>query len=340
MTCIRLRAEFENRSPQVRRWRHAIGLICVSTGTAILAQTAFSPAQTPAGTVSAPHGIPFDFSTRQPIVPVRVNGGAPVPFVIDTGASIHLVDSGVARLAQVSNGTPREMRGGGQASVQAQIVEPLTLEAGGIVWNAQRAAVTNLDYPGGKHFAGLLGAPILMRYTVRFVFETRTVQLIDPSTYTPPAGAMLVPFELQEDLPIVHVTVDAGSGSIDARLMVDTGASQFADLNRPFVDAHRLLEVIPDVAPVDRPAAIGGSAPFLYGTARRIVLGGISFDRPRIGLSRASTGSSARADRDGIIGNALLERFVVTVDYRRRTLVLEPRPSIPKEALQSQPPPT
>jgi aspartyl protease len=339
MTRIRLKAEFENRSPQVRRWRHAIGVICVSTCTAILAQTAFSPAPTPAGTVSAPHGIPFDFSTRQPIVPVKVNGGAPVPFVIDTGASIHLVDSGIARLAQVSAGTPREMRGGGQGSVQAQIVEPVTLEAGGIVWNGQRAAVTNLGYPGGKHFAGLLGAPILMRYTVRFVFETRTVQLMDPSTYTPPAGAVLVPFELQEDLPIVHVAIDAGSGPINARLMVDTGASQFVDLNRPFVDAHRLIEGVPDAAALDRPAALGGTAPFLYGTARRIVLGGISFDRPRIGLSRASTGSSARSDRDGIIGNALLERFTVTVDYRRRTLVLEPRPST-IEALQSQPPPT
>ena len=33
--------------------------------------------------------------------------------------------------------------------------------------------------------------------------------------------------------------------------------------------------------------------------------------------------SSSRSERDGIIGNALLESFVVTVDYARRTLVLE-----------------
>ncbi len=28
--------------------------------------------------------------------------------------------------------------------------------------------------------------------------------------------------------------------------MVDTGASQFVDLNRPFVDAHRLVDAVPD----------------------------------------------------------------------------------------------
>ena len=63
--------------------------------------------------------------------------------------------------------------------------------------------------------------------------------------------------------------------------------------------------------------------PFLYGTGRRVTLGGLVFDRPRLGLSRAQSGSSSRTERDGVIGNALLETFVVTVDYTRRTLVLE-----------------
>jgi len=61
----------------------------------------------------------------------------------------------------------------------------------------------------------------------------------------------------------------------------------------------------------------------LAGAGRRVTLGGLVFDRPRLGLSRAQSGSSSRTERDGIIGNALLETFVVTVDYTRRTLVLE-----------------
>ena len=154
-------------------------------------------------------------------------------------------------------------------------------------------------------------------------FAARTVQLFEPSTYKPPAEAVQIPFELQENLPNVRATVDTGSGAIEARLMVDTGSSQFVDLNRPFVDAHRLLETITDASSSDRPAALGGSAPFLYATARRVTLGSLVFDRPRIGLSRAPAGSSARSERDGIIGNDLLRQFVVTVDYSRRTIVLE-----------------
>ena len=65
------------------------------------------------------------------------------------------------------------------------------------------------------------------------------------------------------------------------------------------------------------------TAPFVYATARRVTLAGQVFDAPRIGLSRAQSGSSSRSERDGVIGNALLERYVMTVDYRRKLLVLE-----------------
>ena len=271
----------------------------------------------------ASHEIPFDFKTRQPVVLVKVNGGTPVPFVVDTGASINLIDREIARTANIANGQPSTLSGGGQATVDVQYVNGLTLEAGGVRWNEQRAAIAELGYPDKKHYAGLLGAPILMRYAVQFAFASRTLRLIDPSTYRPPVDAVQIPFELQENLPIVRATLDAGSGTLEARLMVDTGASQFVDLNRPFVEAHRLVDILNDATPSDRPAGLGGSAPFLYGTAKRVTLGSLVFERPRIGLSRAQTGSSSRRDRDGIIGNALLQQFVMTVDYRRHTIVLE-----------------
>ena len=110
-----------------------------------------------------------------------------------------------------------------------------------------------------------------------------------------------MPVELQEDLPIVRATIDAGSGPLEARLMVDTGASAFIDLNRPFVDAHRLVDAMADAAADNRPAAIGGTAPFLYGTGRRVTFGGQVFDR-HTSVCRGRRGFSSRTVRDGIIG--------------------------------------
>ena len=272
----------------------------------------------------ASHDLFFTFTTRQPIVQVSVNGGAAVPFVVDTGATIHLIDEEVARQAHVTGTSDLQMHGGGQADVQAHIVQSLTMKVGDLTWAEQRAAIVPLGYPKRKHFAGLLGAQILKQYTVRFNFNARTISLFDPRSYRPPADAILIPFELDDDLPIVHVTLDVGTGPIDARLMVDTGAATFVDLNRPFVDAHKLLDAIPDAKAEDRPAALGGTSPFLYGTARHVVFGGVTFEHPRIGLSRATSGSSSRSERDGILGNDLLRNWLVDVDYSRRTLVLVP----------------
>jgi predicted aspartyl protease len=289
----------------------------------LLAATSLTAFPVPA---DAPITIPFTFATKQPIVPVQVNGGPAVPFVVDTGASIHVIDREIARQASVGGGRAVPLTGGGQATVQTQFVDGVALATGDQAWPGQRAALAPLGYPERKHFAGLLGAPLLMRYTVQFDFPARIIRLFDPATYTSPAGGATIPFELQEDLPIVHVSIDAGTGPIDARLMVDTGASTFIDLNRPFVEKHKLVEAMPDATAADRPAALGGTAPFLYGTARRVSFAGATFDRPRIGLSRATSGSSSRRERDGIIGNAVLEMFVMTVDYRRRLLVFLPPP--------------
>lgn len=268
--------------------------------------------------------VPFSFRTKQPIVPVAVNGGPPLPFVIDTGASIHVIDRDVARAAQVRGGRAAPWSGGGAGTVEAQFVDDVTLAFAGRSWSAQRSGVAPLGFPDRKHFAGLLGAPILKGYVVQFDFPATRLRLFEPAAFTPPPGAARVPFTLMEDLPVVEVTVDAGTGPLPARLMVDTGAGTFIDLNRPFVERHRLVEAVADATAADRPAALGGPAPFLYATGRQVMFGGRVFDRPRLGLSRSTTGSSARSERDGVLGNEVLQDLVVTVDYARLSLYLQP----------------
>ena len=69
---------------------------------------------------------------------------------------------------------------------------------------------------------------------------------------------------------------------------------------------------------------LGGTAPFHYREGRQVTLGGIAFDKPKLGFSRAQSGSSASDERDGVLCNALLIHFSrATFDYKRRVLVLE-----------------
>lgn len=73
---------------------------------------------------------------------------------------------------------------------------------------------------------------------------------------------------------------------------------------------------------IDRPRWAVPRPSSLYGSAREVVLGGVTFEHPRIGLSRATSGSSSRSERDGILGNDLLRQYLFDVDYRHSRLVL------------------
>ena len=113
-----------------------LGLRVVLAGAGVtVAVAAARPATPPA---RDPISIPFTFATKQPIVPVQVNGGPAVPFVVDTGASIHLIDREIARQAAVGDGRAVPLTGGGQATIQTQFVDSVALAAGGQAWGRHR----------------------------------------------------------------------------------------------------------------------------------------------------------------------------------------------------------
>jgi hypothetical protein len=101
------------------------------------------------------------------VTPHPQGGSAAVSFVVDTSATIHLVDEEIARQAMVAGTSDLQMHGRRQAGVPADIAESMTLQVDGLTWRGQRAAIVPLGYPTRKHFAGLPGAQTLKQYTVR-----------------------------------------------------------------------------------------------------------------------------------------------------------------------------
>ena len=57
---------------------------------------------------------------------------------------------------------------------------------------------------------------------------------------------------------------------------------------------------------------------------KSIELGPYRIDKPLVGLSTTESGALASEDYAGNIGNELLERFTVTLDYERRQVWFEP----------------
>jgi C-terminal processing protease CtpA/Prc len=94
-------------------------------------------------------------------------------------------------------------------------------------------------------------------------------------------------------------------------------------INSPFVNRQKLVSALTaQVANLDR--GLGGESKRIDARLGYIQLGPFKINAPIVGLSIDSVGAMAAADNDGPIGNEIMRRFKVTIDYSRQRMMLEP----------------
>lgn len=169
--------------------------------------------------------------------------------------------------------------------------------------------VVQIDYPRGvvRFFSRMPTA-------ARGAHGTR-VRASLPMVFSPAAG--FLPFT-------DSVFVDGKP----ARALFDTGASG-AFMAMPQLMSRAALEILPDTGRRARIGMFGGGqprqAPLRFARARRISVGKISRDSPRVIVAPSQlTGASWKHDL--IVGYGCLRDFIVTFDYPGRKIILEQSP--------------
>ena len=259
--------------------------------------------------------VPFAWTPGQIEVAVRVNG-TPATFLLDTGAEYSVVSSRLAALLGLAT----------EKSGSREFADNVTLRLKGVDLPHQRVMVMPFDgyYARGRTIDGLVGYDLFSRFTVKIDFKGRELAIWEPSAFTPPKGAVSVPVEFAGRLALVPsvLTLETGK-SLNARLMVDTGASQAVILRYPFATEHDLFDL--GGAPSTAPSLASGMRKLTEISMQKVTLAKWSFDRPRVQAYAEPVGSGAYTASDGVIGNDLLARFTLFVDYPRKRLLLQPR---------------
>jgi hypothetical protein len=258
--------------------------------------------------------IPFVWTPGQIEVAVGVNG-TPATFLLDTGSEYSIVST---RLAE-ELGIAATARGARDFADGVNLhIGPLTLER-------QRVIVMPFEtfYERGRQIDGLIGYDVFMRYVVTIDYQRKTLTLSRPAGFVPPPVAVVIPIVFSGRLPVVAATLTlAGRAPLASRLMVDTGASQSIMLRNPYSRANRLLDG--GGRESSAPSLASGRQRTIDIDVEELAIGALTFDRPRAQAFLDSAGSAGSTDIDGLIGNTLLSRFVVTVDYTSRRLLFEP----------------
>lgn len=299
-----------------------IGVIGLLTGLCILAKEARAQAvwegeseavRQHVGLNGWQATIPFEID-GDPLIIVAgsVNGGRPSWWVLDTGASLCLVDRAFASRNSLQTGGSRAITGAGKGTVRVDTVTtPIRLTVRGVTTGCKVYAAVDLQgltASIGRSIAGVLGYEFFARQVVSIDFTAHTIRLFDAAVYRHVSPGDTLPLDVTKPQPRVRIRVrDGGRPVVERVLIVDTGSSDA-------IDDSSLVN-----ASTTQPRYVVSSTGL--GESYRLVVG--TLDSAWIGRWVVTRIPSVGSDV-GIIGTAIWSRFTCVFDYRRGRLYLEP----------------
>jgi hypothetical protein len=261
-------------------------------------------------------------------VRASVNGGPPEDFLVDTGASVTVIDSayaarrGIATQGQI--GVTGAGAAGGASFSELDSVSVVGLDDGGVVIGHQKVAVLSLNPHLEPFFwrpiAGVLGYDFISRFVMEVDYDRERLVLHDPQHFVYHGKGTGIPMTMSGNIPVVRARLD---GAYDGEFRLDVGSGSSVDMHSPFVVKHDLRGKAGKSFEVTG-GGFGGTFSSTLCRMKSFEIGPYRWERPIVVLSQATTGGLASEDYAGNIGNQILERFNVTFDYDRRTVYLEP----------------
>lgn len=272
--------------------------------------------------------LPFDYRSRHVWLRASVNGGPLADFIYDTGASVTVIDSAyAAKIGLKTSGQMQAVGAGSAGGASFATLEKLRVEGpngDGIELKDVKAGVLSVNPVLAPFFwrecAGIVGFDAIVQFVNEVDYDGKQLTLSDPKAFTYAAKGAELPMQLAGHAPVVTVKVD---GQYEGLARVDIGSSSTLDLHTPFVTKNGLIAKYPAALTVVG-GGFGGTFESKFARMHSLEIGPYKVDAPLIGLSTITTGALASEDYAGNIGNRLLERFKVTLDYERRKVYLEP----------------
>ena len=273
--------------------------------------------------------LPFQYGSRHVWISVSINGAPPADFLLDTGASVTMIDRAYA----LEIGLPlhgefgvQGMGGVGRASfARVKRLRVKGADGDGVELRDLKVAISDLSEGMQpvmwRKVAGLVGADFLQRFVTRIDYDARTLTFYESKGWKYDGAGEGVPIRLMGGIPIVRVDVE---GTCGGEFLVDVGNSFHMNLHGSLVRKCRLFGLGRRKEVTVWGGGIGGAFQSTVCRLARARIGSYEWEEPIAALSLSTAGMVGSKDYAGNIGNGVLERFVCTFDYERRKLYLEP----------------
>lgn len=279
--------------------------------------------------------IPFEYENNFIIVKVVFNNVFPLRFIFDTGAEYTILSKReITDLLQVDYHKRFTLQGADmRTDLYAYLARGITMNIGNTRHVNRSILVLEEDYFRFEEFSGIqvhgiLGADLFKRFVVKINYKRRIITLTDPDSFRPArtGSTFEYPLEMQRNKPYISVPIRlAGDTIIRTKLLLDTGASMSLLL---YTNTHPGLHLPEKTIPSNIGMGLGGFLQGYLGRIPRLEIQDVAFHEVITNFQELPPGvdTANMVRRNGILGNPILSRFILTLDYPRERLYLTPVP--------------
>jgi predicted aspartyl protease len=245
-------------------------------------------------------------------------------FILDTGSGGISLDSAAAqRLKMQPELSDRTIRG--IAGIRrVYFVYNQSLHLPGLTVDSLNYHINDyeiLTSSYGERIDGIIGYAFFSRYLVRIDYDSSKIFVYAKTRLKYPRGGFLLK-PLLVNLPIVNVRVQ-DEEEIDYRYYFDTGAGMCLLLSTSFAKDSALLRKSRKWYDTQA-EGLGGKAPMKQGVVRQLKIGPYKFKNVPTYLFEDEYNVTSYPYLGGLIGNDLLRRFNVFLNYEHREIYLLP----------------
>jgi hypothetical protein len=268
--------------------------------------------------------IPAEFVGNLIFLPVRINGGKPSLFNLDSRAHATSIDPMRAAALDLNVGSEP-----GNGPLQpATSIRDCVLNLPGVDFPVSSLAVLSKNDFGsqvGRPNEGTLGSDFLARTVVSIDYARRTVQLYDPGVYQYSGAGSRFHLTFVDGIPVIRAKFSVSRGkALEANFAVNTARDASVVISDRYGEAHHIFSSHLRTIPATAPQSDGeGSA--VLGRLKEFELGPFSFLQGVLAVfSRSDIPGEGNPRIAGEIGGGLLRRFTVIFDYPHQQIILEP----------------
>jgi predicted aspartyl protease len=298
-----------------------LALVAVLASMPASHETAAAPDDEPGGS-----RIPFLLRNNHILVRGTVGDSDSLWFIVDTGASGHVLNASTAKRLGLRT-EEGATAGGAGGQVAASRVHGARLRLPGVELDASPLMAIPLDLLAlktGHPCDGVVGYEFFAERVVTIDYDAGQLVLRPAKAFRPPAGSAMLPLTLRDNHPYAPARVTLPGGEpVEGSFLLDTGSVLSLILSPSFVAEHKALERVPRTIQVQL-GGVGGPTRHPLGRIGKLELGPHALDAPTAVLRQVGPGSTNAEETAGNIGGEVLSRFRVTFDYAGRRLYLEP----------------